>query len=229
MSLPPPNYTQVPNILFDQALWQIETVAELKVTLVIIRQTFGWHKKEDNLSLSRLVGLTGLSKQSVIAGITSALRLGLVTRRKKGQSYLYRLNVKLVDEPNVSRGTSQESRLALVQSLDQQLVKNLDTQKKEEKEKRKERAAPPPPQVQLFREITERYPKKVLYPDIVEMMGEQPDPSRARAAYKAWVSRGYNAYATTWLEWYRDGIPQHVTYKSQAELNRGGRGNGVVI
>src|SRR3712207_8854559 len=40
----------------------------------IIRQTFGWHKAEDELSLTQLERLTGLTRQGVVDGIEAGLR-----------------------------------------------------------------------------------------------------------------------------------------------------------
>src|SRR5438046_638004 len=70
-----PRYTQVPDELFD-ILLPILTEAELKVTLYIIRRTFGFKKDSDDISFRQLEkGITtkdgkvldrgtGLSKKS---------------------------------------------------------------------------------------------------------------------------------------------------------------------
>lgn len=80
-----PNYTQVPNELFDQLLPHLNE-GELKVLLYIIRRTFGFGRQSDNISLSQMVeGLVtsdgrrldsgvGLSKSSVaraLQGLTA--------------------------------------------------------------------------------------------------------------------------------------------------------------
>jgi phage replication O-like protein O len=89
----PPNHTQTPNAFFDVVMPQIETMSELKVTLAIIRQTHGWHKNEDVLSLSQLQKLTGMRRESVVDGVERALGRGSIVRRKVGQSYSYGLKV----------------------------------------------------------------------------------------------------------------------------------------
>lgn len=93
-----PNYTQTPNTFFDKVMPEIDTVAELKVTLCVIRQTFGYHKTEDQLSLSRIMALTGLRRESVVDGTKRALKRGTITRKKVGQSYSYR--AKVVGKPD---------------------------------------------------------------------------------------------------------------------------------
>ncbi len=111
-------------MFFDDALWQITSLAELKVTLAIIRATFGWHKKEDQLSLSQLESITGMTRESVANGVKGALSQGLVKRRKKGQSFVYGLRMELV-------GNSDQFEPEVVGLSDQLLVGNSDPQKKE--------------------------------------------------------------------------------------------------
>jgi hypothetical protein len=53
-----PNYTPVPDELFDEQLPDLSG-AELKVLLYIIRRTFGFKKERDNISLNQLLhGIT---------------------------------------------------------------------------------------------------------------------------------------------------------------------------
>ena len=49
-----PNYTQIPNIYFDEIM-QILNQTENIVFLVIMRKTFGWHKKRDAISYSQVI------------------------------------------------------------------------------------------------------------------------------------------------------------------------------
>jgi phage replication O-like protein O len=93
MSYDAPNYTQVPNLLFDEHMLNMKE-AELKVTLAIARKTFGWQKKEDQISLSQLVELTGLSNQGVRNGIDAGVERGTIIRRPHGQSFIYSLQIK---------------------------------------------------------------------------------------------------------------------------------------
>lgn len=75
--LPPPNHTQVPNILLDKMMLDMSE-SELKVTLAIVRKTLGWHKKKDQISYSQLEKLTGMGRQAVSTGIEAALKRGLI-------------------------------------------------------------------------------------------------------------------------------------------------------
>lgn len=94
-----PNYTQAPNILFDEWLPELKE-GELRVALVIVRQTFGFHRDEHEMSVSRLAELSGMSRRAVISALDGLMEKGIVSRREKGQSYLY----SLVIESNQSKG-----------------------------------------------------------------------------------------------------------------------------
>jgi len=132
----PPNYTQTPNTLFD--LMPTMSNQELRVTLAIIRKTKGWHKQEDELSLTQLQEVTGLSRQGVINGVKQALKRGTVYRKLSGRSYKYGLVVNDVDTPSDDQSTtltndSQPSRPTM--------VNDVDTQKKTKESKEKDSVA----------------------------------------------------------------------------------------
>lgn len=126
-----PNYTQTPNILFDEHMADMSE-AELKVVLAVVRKTLGWQKQRDQLSLSQLMELTGLSRQGVVNGVEAAIKRGVIDKQPKGQSFTYGLVVNEVDQS--TKQTSQRSRPVLVNEVDQlapKLVNEVDTQKKD--------------------------------------------------------------------------------------------------
>src|SRR5918911_359399 len=77
-----PNYTMVPDELFDEQLPYLSG-AELKVLLYIIRRTFGFKKDSDNVSLQQMLnGIStrdgerldrgvGLSKKTLLGALRS--------------------------------------------------------------------------------------------------------------------------------------------------------------
>lgn len=85
-------FTNVPNIVFDTHLKQLG-YAELKILLVIIRQTYGWvdkrtgkHKNCDWVSQQFFVRKTGLSGRSVSTAITQLISKHLIkVTSKKGK------------------------------------------------------------------------------------------------------------------------------------------------
>src|SRR5207249_2073679 len=106
-----PNYTQVPDQLFDELL-PLLSGAELKVLLYIIRRTFGFKKDYDEISLNQIcTGIqtrdgrvldngTGLSQSTVLVAVKGLLekRIILAQRRmsqeKGNEPTLYHLNLR---------------------------------------------------------------------------------------------------------------------------------------
>ena len=83
----PPRWTQVPNSMLDNLSAYSES--EMKVYLAIIRAVVGYHRKEQKMTISYLMKITGLSKTSVVNAIASLLHRGLIARRKKDGAYYY--------------------------------------------------------------------------------------------------------------------------------------------
>ncbi len=128
--IPQPNYTQVPNLLFDDLLSTIGE-AELKVVLWIARKTFGWHKDSDQISLSQLMTATGMSRQGVLNGIENGISHGLIGRIPHGQSFLYFLVVNEVDQSTTLTSASLQSRPEVVNEVDTQKKTKDNLNKKE--------------------------------------------------------------------------------------------------
>lgn len=108
--------TPTPNILFDQHLPNLSE-SELKVLLVVIRQTYGWMNKKtgkrkvrDRISHSQFIQKTGLSRRIISQAIQSLVRRGLLVisdyeknilqtpQERKGKLYLY-YTPKLYPQP----------------------------------------------------------------------------------------------------------------------------------
>lgn len=201
-----PNYTQLPNAILDSMNEMEET--EFRVVVAIARKTFGWHKREDELSLSQLKDITGLSRPSVIKGVEIAIKNGWITRRPKGQSFMYSILVNDVDQ--------------LVNDVDQlgeKLVNDVDTQKKESKETIKKervgaktmRPADPRsshPSIVAIRQITGRFPSKDIYDLLIQSIGEHPRLDDLKTCFETWRGKGWRADNFAWItEWYVNGIP----------------------
>ena len=106
-----PNYTQVPDQLFDELLPELSG-SELKVLLYIIRRTFGFKRDADAISLSQMLnGIVkrdgtrldhgaGLTKKPLLKALRSLEERGiiLVERRTDGERghrpSIYRLKVR---------------------------------------------------------------------------------------------------------------------------------------
>lgn len=89
-TLPVPNHTQVPNVILDN-LAKL-TPAELKVLLVVVRATFGWHKDRDMLSLSQISEKSGLTRRYV-QDLVKRLDGNWLIRIPHEDSFTYQLNL----------------------------------------------------------------------------------------------------------------------------------------
>jgi len=78
-----PQHTQIPNILFDELLKDLKE-GELRVLMVIMRQTFGWHKTWDVISISQLAKKTGMEKKSVHRSLQTLVEKKMIRRVKQG-------------------------------------------------------------------------------------------------------------------------------------------------
>lgn len=73
-----PNHTQTPNKFFDMIPTMGE--AELRVTLVMIRHTFGYHKETFKMSMQKLADASGMSRQGAMNGALAAEERGIFKR-----------------------------------------------------------------------------------------------------------------------------------------------------
>lgn len=109
MAFESPNYTQTPNDLFDSLMAKME-YAELKVTLAVVRGTFGYHRDEFKLSLSKMAEMTGLSENGVIAGAEAAEVRGTIERVTDGRkSTIWRAKTTSASEVELPQQVRQST------------------------------------------------------------------------------------------------------------------------
>lgn len=81
-------YTAIANEIME-ALAKIRIAGEARQMLdVIIRKTYGFNKKEDKISTSQFMELTGLTHIAIHKGRRKLLQLNLITLSKKGYSQI---------------------------------------------------------------------------------------------------------------------------------------------
>ena len=217
-----PNHTQTPNSFFDQSLKEITSMCELKVVLAVIRKTFGWHQREERISVSQLERVTGLSRQGVQNGITLALEHGFIKREAVGQGFSYALVlVNKVDHAKVLHSPAmQQPSIEVCKDVAQQVCKDVaqPTNKETSKETLKERKTRPAkkpqderathPALVAIREVKGAYPTKDLWDLIIDKVGSHPDVPKLRQCWEAWRVRNYSPQNLGWLvDWYFTGIP----------------------
>ena len=91
-----PNYTQVPNALLDN----LDSVsdAQLRLLLLLCRQTFGWHRPSALMAFSFIQKGAGLSQQGAVNAVQQLVGSGHIGRVKSGQSFEYFLVVKPLND-----------------------------------------------------------------------------------------------------------------------------------
>jgi phage replication O-like protein O len=139
----PPNYTQIPNVVFDH--WMgILSPSAFKILMCFCRKTFGWHKTVDTISKNQIVKVTGLSKNTIQSSIEELEAHGLLSKVQSKTEYgfqpnSYLLNVfkpvdQLYQDPkdvqNLGGGGS-ESDLGVGQGLTEGVGQGLTPQKKD--------------------------------------------------------------------------------------------------
>lgn len=92
-------YTKVPNAILDN-LHHMSS-AEIAVVLVVIRQTVGYQKEWDKISISQFINTTGNHRQTILNGLADAEQHGIIERKKAGNSFQYRVkSVQNLDQQN---------------------------------------------------------------------------------------------------------------------------------
>lgn len=76
-----PNSFQVPNAVIDE-LMSVLSGAEFKCYMLVVRQTTGWNKQKDAVSISQMMEKCSLSNRGVIDACEKLIELGLLTKSK---------------------------------------------------------------------------------------------------------------------------------------------------
>lgn len=149
---PEPNWTPVPDALFDVLLPYLSD-AELRVLLYLVRRTYGFKKRSDAVSLSqitggivkadgtRLDGGAGLSRQGAINGVKGLVSKGIIVAQhnrsatRGDEPTTYRVRVSRESTPltplvNAVDRASQAEAGTGVNAMDPQETKTTDSKDK---------------------------------------------------------------------------------------------------
>ena len=88
------HFTKIPNNFIDEWLLKLSGTAT-KVFLVILRKTIGWHKESDVISISQIEKHSGLSGNSVLAGLKELKLFNLIETTKEGRGKATRIEYKI--------------------------------------------------------------------------------------------------------------------------------------
>lgn len=115
-------FTRIANELLDALCCCCPGGSQGQVFLAILRKTYGWQKKIDNISISQIQKMTRLSRRSVIYAVQNleAKRM-IIVKRKKGRGH--------INEPN---GISIQKKYDswVVQGISTQYHNTLKQQRK---------------------------------------------------------------------------------------------------
>lgn len=143
MRIPAPNFTQAPNELFDEWLPKLSHV-QLKVLMVILRKTFGWHKIRDRISLTQLEKFTGAKRQAIISATKRLQSLGLILKEvegKNGEQETYYELIVIEDSNNFNQCDQNTPPSVIITPTKETLTK--EKKKESNKEKKTPRSARP--------------------------------------------------------------------------------------
>lgn len=223
-------YTQIPNWFIENHLPHISSSA-CSVFLVICRQTIGWHRTTDAISMSQLIAKTGLSRNTCRAALHELLDRKLIRydRHLIGDTIttiyevLPPVNEKIVPKDDFlveqlpitqlpTRGATADEGVNNSPSpgVDIAPVQGeiFTPQKKGNKKINKEGSTPSlltAMPLQVYREIC-RLNIPIAYRDIT--IATVTDEELWRSVLLGWIGRGYRPNAIAgMLEWYEKGVP----------------------
>ena len=83
----------IPNTILEALMQTRLSTYEFLILLKIWRETFGWNKKSDNISLSQFVYATKIPKPHVIRTLKRLIKQNIVTSRGNGKTTKYGFNI----------------------------------------------------------------------------------------------------------------------------------------
>lgn len=78
-------YVRIANELYDAILEKLSSYRHIKVVMAVIRKTYGYGKKEDDITISQLASLTGIHRNHVGATIKSLEQMRVINPVRAGQ------------------------------------------------------------------------------------------------------------------------------------------------
>ena len=107
-------YTKIANEILDALVLLKLPGVELRITLFIIRKTYGYNKKSDWISNSQFVSGTGLEKSNVCRALNKLTYKKVVVKDDNKGMPKYRLNKKYKEWRLLSPQTTKKKTLSPV-------------------------------------------------------------------------------------------------------------------
>jgi len=107
-------YIRIANEIVDKLISYRISGEEWQILLVVLRKTYGFHKKEDHISLSQFQKYTGLKRPNVIRGIKKLVAKKILGSIKKDTSIsnLYWFNKQFKNwQPSIKKDTTPSASI----------------------------------------------------------------------------------------------------------------------
>jgi hypothetical protein len=77
------------------------------------------------------------------------------------------------------------------------------------------------PAILAVKSVMSRYPKKELWDEMIQFLGNSPDAEKIQSCYLAWIKRGYNPLNYAWLfDWTVTGVPEKGGFNGKAQIGK---------
>lgn len=115
-------YTRIANELFDAIIRAPLSKRELKVVIAVIRKTYGFGKKEDDLGLAQLARMTGLHKPDVSNTVNDLVSKRVLNRQPGKHRHVIGINKAYPEWGLVSKTLTVSESLTVSKTLTEGLV-----------------------------------------------------------------------------------------------------------
>ena len=106
-------FVRIANELFDAILLKLNSYRHTKVALAIVRKTYGYRKKEDDITISQLAELTGIHRNHVGAALKALEQMRVINPVRAGShGLMVGINKHFdqwLEEPIKERGKATKS------------------------------------------------------------------------------------------------------------------------
>lgn len=110
-------HTDIANELMEQFAKLHLSGNEWMLLMVVLRKTWGWHKKEDSISLSQFQKSTGLSRPAVSKSLSKLVAKSVLVANKQNFIVVYSVNKHYSDWTSSKIATSSISRTMVAKSV----------------------------------------------------------------------------------------------------------------
>lgn len=107
-------YTRVANELLDALIQAKLSSRQWAVVMAVIRKTYGFNKKEDDIGLSQLSEMTGIAKSHVSVAVRDLETRGIITRRKGMYGHKLGINKRFTTWTTVTKSVTPVTTLVTV-------------------------------------------------------------------------------------------------------------------